>query len=155
MSKQGDGGSSVNQYGIPAGATDLQDLIEHRDMSFAVGNIFKACYRLGIKNDTMYELNKIKWFVQRLIDSNSETIEGGSGTFNLTPDMLLSSEDDIPLTDTREDREESCSFMDGGYCYNPYLSYAGCIGVASCPMHRAVEDTVEHTKDYYDTERNR
>ena len=46
---------------------ELQDLIEHRSMNFAVGNIFKACYRLGTKNDNMYDLNKIKWFVEREI----------------------------------------------------------------------------------------
>ena len=61
------GGSTPDQYGIPQGVTDIQDLIEHRKMSFSLANIFKACYRFGIKNDNLYELNKIKWFVDRLI----------------------------------------------------------------------------------------
>lgn len=64
--KEVGGGSTPSQYGIPEGATDLQDLIESRDMSFAVGNIFKACYRLGTKNDDLYEINKIIWFANRL-----------------------------------------------------------------------------------------
>jgi len=61
------GGSTPSQYGFPDGAKELQDLIEYRNMNFAVGNIFKACYRLGTKNDDLYELNKIKWFVEREI----------------------------------------------------------------------------------------
>ena len=60
------GGSTPSQYGIPKGAKDLQDLIEHRGMDFATGNIFKACYRLGTKNDDLYEVNKILWFATRL-----------------------------------------------------------------------------------------
>ena len=59
------GGSTPKQYGIPAGATELQDLIEYRDMNFAIGNIFKACYRLGTKNDALYEMNKVLWFAER------------------------------------------------------------------------------------------
>jgi hypothetical protein len=59
------GGSTPKQYGIPEGATELQDLIEYRGMNFAVGNIFKACFRLGTKNDDLYELNKIYWFAKR------------------------------------------------------------------------------------------
>ena len=58
------GGSCPSQYGIPKGATDLQDLIEYREMNFAIGNIFKACYRMGTcqHSDRLRELNKIKWF---------------------------------------------------------------------------------------------
>jgi len=61
------GGSTPSQYGLPEGSSDLQDLIEHRSMGFALGNIFKACYRYGCKNDNLYELNKMKWFIDRLI----------------------------------------------------------------------------------------
>lgn len=61
-------GSSTDYYKIPAGATDLIDLIEHKRMSFAVGNIFKACYRLGEKKgtDVLYDLNKIIFFAERM-----------------------------------------------------------------------------------------
>ena len=61
-------GGSTDYYKIPAGATDLADLIEHKDMSFALGNIFKACYRLGEKsgNDLLYDINKIIYFAERL-----------------------------------------------------------------------------------------
>jgi hypothetical protein len=60
------GGSTPSQYGLPEGAIELQDLIEHREMNFALGNIFKACYRIGTKNDNLYEINKIIWFAERL-----------------------------------------------------------------------------------------
>ena len=59
------GGSTPSQYGLPKKAKDLQDLIEHRKMDFATGNIFKACYRLGTKNDDLYEVNKMIWFAKR------------------------------------------------------------------------------------------
>lgn len=62
-----DGGSSA-YYHIPDDATDLQDLIEEKAMSFARANIFKACYRMGEKAgaDALYDINKIIWFAERL-----------------------------------------------------------------------------------------
>ncbi len=61
------GGSTPSQYRLPEGAEELQDLIEYRDMNFAIGNIFKACYRMGTcsHSDKVRDLNKIKWFVDR------------------------------------------------------------------------------------------
>jgi hypothetical protein len=60
-------GGSTDYYDIPAGAKDLQDLIEHRGMNFAEGNVFKAVYRLGKKTgtDRAYDWNKIIWFAHR------------------------------------------------------------------------------------------
>jgi hypothetical protein len=62
-----DGGSS-SYYAIPDGAADLQDLIEHKAMSFARANIFKACFRMGEKAgaDALYDINKIIWFAERM-----------------------------------------------------------------------------------------
>ena len=64
-----DGGSS-SYYDIPEGTRDVGDLIEHRKMSFGVGNIFKACYRLGRKAgvDDEYDLRKIIYFAQRELE---------------------------------------------------------------------------------------
>jgi hypothetical protein len=61
------GGSTPSQYGFPAHATELQDLIEHRGMNFAKGNIFKACYRDGTcsHSDAIREMRKIFWFAGR------------------------------------------------------------------------------------------
>ena len=62
-----DGGSST-YYFLPKGATELNDLIEHKGMSFARGNLFKALYRLGEKEgtDVGYDLNKFQLFLDRL-----------------------------------------------------------------------------------------
>lgn len=61
-------GGSTDYYRLPTGATELNDLIEHKGMSFALGNIFKACYRFGEKDaaSRMYDLNKIIYFAERL-----------------------------------------------------------------------------------------
>jgi len=65
--KEKSDGSSTEYYKIPEGSTDLIDLIEYRNMNFAIGNIFKACFRLGEKADTdrAYDLRKIIFFAER------------------------------------------------------------------------------------------
>lgn len=61
-------GGATDYYRLPEGATELNDLIEAKRMCFALGNIFKACYRLGEKQgtDVMYDLEKMAFFVERL-----------------------------------------------------------------------------------------
>jgi hypothetical protein len=61
-------GSSTSYYELPVDARELNDLIEHKHMGFAHGNIFKACYRLGEKDgaDLMYDINKIIFFAERM-----------------------------------------------------------------------------------------
>lgn len=63
-------GGSTDYYKLPVGATELQDLIEAKDMNFAIGNIFKACYRMGnvSHSDAVRDLNKIIWFAQRELE---------------------------------------------------------------------------------------
>jgi hypothetical protein len=63
-------GSSSDYYKLPDHAKELGHLIDHKGMSFNRGNIFKACYRLGEKEgvDLLYDLNKIKFFAERLIE---------------------------------------------------------------------------------------
>lgn len=60
-------GGSTDYYNIPEGIKDLQGLIEYKNMNFAIGNIFKACYRMGRKegNDDAYDLRKIIFFAER------------------------------------------------------------------------------------------
>ena len=62
-------GWSTSYYELPGGASELQDLIEYRQMNFSVGNIFKAAYRLGRKDGatTLYDQNKIRWYAEREI----------------------------------------------------------------------------------------
>jgi len=60
-------GGSTDYYKLPSKAVDLQDLIEAKEMSFALGNIFKAVYRLGSQTHSSSErdLNKIIYFAER------------------------------------------------------------------------------------------
>lgn len=64
------GGSTPSQYSLPEGVKELQDLIEYKKMNFALGNIFKAVYRMGSCNHASkeYDLNKIIWFANRELD---------------------------------------------------------------------------------------
>lgn len=41
-------GSTASYYELPSGATELQHLISHRNMNAQIGEIFRACYRLGM-----------------------------------------------------------------------------------------------------------
>jgi hypothetical protein len=60
-------GWSSSYYELPENAEELQDLIEFKNMNFALGNIFKACYRMGDKAGTseVYDLNKIIFYAER------------------------------------------------------------------------------------------
>jgi hypothetical protein len=66
-------GGSTAYYRLPDHANDLGDLINHKGMSFARGNIFKALWRLGAKEgvDVEYDLNKIKFFAEMLLDMHN------------------------------------------------------------------------------------
>jgi hypothetical protein len=63
-------GLSTSYYSLPSHATELRHLISQKGMSKSRGDIFKACYRLGEKDgtDTLYDLNKMKFFIQDLIE---------------------------------------------------------------------------------------
>jgi hypothetical protein len=63
-------GDSTSYYKLPEDAKELLDLIQYKGMSFSVGNVFKACYRLGEKygNDRMYDLKKMKFFIEKEIE---------------------------------------------------------------------------------------
>jgi len=82
-------------YELPEGAKELQDLIEYKDMNFALGNIFKAVYRLGQKpdNDRHYDLEKIIWFANRELkrikgnEADSNTLFGWD-TSDLDPPYI-------------------------------------------------------------------
>lgn len=61
------GGGNRNHYDLPEGAEQLQDLIEYRNMNGSVKDIFKACYRLGLKEGTsdIYDVEKIVFYSLR------------------------------------------------------------------------------------------
>jgi hypothetical protein len=90
MTNELPGGSTPSQYGLPPNATELQDLIEHRGMNFAVGNIFKAAYRLGrcSHSDQARDLRKIIWFAERELARVEEANVGAVGAVEDNFDML-------------------------------------------------------------------
>ena len=63
-------GGATSYFQIPDHATELRHLISHRGMSKSRGDIFKACYRLGEKQNTstLYDLNKMKFFIEDLLE---------------------------------------------------------------------------------------
>lgn len=64
-------GGSTDYYKL-LGMSDLQDIIEARNMNFAQGNILKAafCFNVGRHEGTSYEreLNKIIYFAKRELE---------------------------------------------------------------------------------------
>lgn len=64
-------GGSTDYYKLQ-GMSDLQDIIEVRNMNFAQGNILKAafCFNVGRHEGTSYEreLNKIIYFAKRELE---------------------------------------------------------------------------------------
>lgn len=63
-------GGKTDYYDLPEKAISIQDLIEHREMNFSIGNIFKACYRFGKQSHSneIRDLNKIIYFANRQLD---------------------------------------------------------------------------------------
>lgn len=59
-------GSTADYYKLPEGATELQDLISHRDLNAQIGEIFRACYRYGIAShsDKLRDAKKILFYAQ-------------------------------------------------------------------------------------------
>jgi hypothetical protein len=60
-------GWESDYYKLPPGASELEDLIEYRNMNFNEGNIFKAIWRKGRKAgvNPEYDLYKIIHFAMR------------------------------------------------------------------------------------------
>lgn len=59
-------GSTASYYELPAGATELQHLISHRDMNAQIGEIFRACYRYGLvaHSPRVRDIKKILFYAQ-------------------------------------------------------------------------------------------
>ena len=70
MDSSHNNGGNTDYYKVPEGSVTLADLIEYKNMNFALGNIFKACYRLGEKSSetAVFDLNKIIYYAQREIN---------------------------------------------------------------------------------------
>lgn len=59
-------GSSADYYRLPEGATELQDLISHRNLNAQIGEIFRACYRYGLAShsDQLRDAKKILFYAK-------------------------------------------------------------------------------------------
>ncbi len=58
-------GSTASYYELPDGAAELQDLISHKDMNSQIGEIFRACYRMGeaSHSNELRDAKKIKFYI--------------------------------------------------------------------------------------------
>lgn len=66
QSTENNNGGATDYYSLPRNANTLQDLIEHRNMNGSIKDIFKACYRLGIKTeDELRDANKMAYYSLR------------------------------------------------------------------------------------------
>lgn len=59
-------GSTASYYELPRGAKELQDLISHRNMNSQIGEIFRACYRMGraAHSDELRDAKKILFYAK-------------------------------------------------------------------------------------------
>lgn len=72
-------GSTADYYVLPEGATQLQDLISHRNMNAQIGEIIRACYRYGMAShsDMLRDAKKIRFYAQAEVD-RLEKLEAAS-----------------------------------------------------------------------------
>ena len=58
-------GSTASYYELPDGASELQDLISHKNMNSQIGEIFRACYRMGeaSHSNELRDAKKIKFYI--------------------------------------------------------------------------------------------
>ena len=63
-------GSSADYYKLPVGATQLQDLISFKNMNAQIGEIFRACFRMGQASHSpdLRDAKKILFYAQAEVD---------------------------------------------------------------------------------------
>lgn len=68
--KEASDGSSADYYKLPPGATQLQDLISFKNMNAQVGEIFRACFRMGQvhHSPSLRDAKKILFYAQAEVD---------------------------------------------------------------------------------------
>ncbi len=59
-------GSTASYYELPEGANELQHLISYRNMNAQIGEIFRACYRMGLVSHSpnIRDVKKIIFYAQ-------------------------------------------------------------------------------------------
>lgn len=80
MTERSDG-STASYYKLPPGATQLQDLISHRDMNAQIGEIFRACYRMGLveHSDRLRDAKKILFYAKAEVERLEKQSTGRGG----------------------------------------------------------------------------
>jgi hypothetical protein len=63
-------GSTASYYELPPGATELQHLISHRNMNSQIGEIFRACYRMGLveHSEPLRDAKKILFYAKAEVE---------------------------------------------------------------------------------------
>lgn len=63
-------GSTAEYYKLPEGATELQDLISHRNLNAQDGEIFRAIYRKGLAShsDELRDARKVLFYAQAEVE---------------------------------------------------------------------------------------
>ena len=66
LDKERSDGSSASYYELPDNASELQDLISHRNMNAQIGEVFRECYRYGkaSHSDEMRGIKKILFYAK-------------------------------------------------------------------------------------------
>ncbi len=66
MGKVKSDGSTASYYELPKGASELQELISHKNMNAQMGEIFRACYRYGEveHSEEIRDIKKIIFYAQ-------------------------------------------------------------------------------------------
>lgn len=105
-----DGGPS-DYYDFPSGAITLNDLIEHKNMGFHRGNIFKACWRMGSKEGTsiVYDKRKIIYSGLRMLRDEIGNDGAMEYLLELMEDPQFKDREDVPSLDER--KKESRKFL--------------------------------------------
>ena len=63
-------GSTASYYELPKSARELQHLISHKNMNAQIGEIFRACYRMGeaSHSDELRDAKKILFYAKAEVD---------------------------------------------------------------------------------------
>jgi len=59
-------GSTAKYYELPDYATEIQDIISHKNMNAQIGEIFRSCYRYGeaSHSNKLRDAKKIKFYAE-------------------------------------------------------------------------------------------
>lgn len=98
-------GSTADYYELPAGATELQDLISHRNLNAQDGEIFRAIYRKGraSHSDELRDARKVLFYAQAEV-KRLEKLQATPSAFG-HQNMIDPADVDIDSADDRLDSE--------------------------------------------------